>query len=164
VFRSSEEDWVKWKKAFLPAMTKQFLGDVVDVKSASAIGYQSSFTAVFDEDEGKFLSAAEPSFMVRRSSVTRGGNSGGDVPFEAKVAVVRDLRNTKPYLPPGKIKDTTVTVHIELDISELDVAYRTADNLGVFPRNQPDLVNRLATRMNLDLHKQFKLQPNDPTS
>jgi sulfite reductase alpha subunit-like flavoprotein len=48
---------------------------------------------------------------------------------------------------------------MELDISEWDITYRTADNLGIFPRNDYKLAGRLAKRLGLSLDQKFSLKP-----
>jgi NADPH-ferrihemoprotein reductase len=49
------------------------------------------------------------------------------------------------------------TKHIEIDISDLPFAYRTADNLGVLPRNDYKLVAKVARRLGLSLKSKFTL-------
>lgn len=78
------------------------------------------------------------------------------------MAANRDLRNLQA--PQAKLKNTTTTVHIELDISNANVTYRTADNLGVFPKNDTTLVERIAQRLRVDLDSRILLRLKDESS
>jgi sulfite reductase alpha subunit-like flavoprotein len=77
-------------------------------------------------------------------------------PFEARVLVNRELRNMNA--DAKKLQDTTSTIHIELDISDSGLTYRTAENLGIFAHNDYKLVARLAKRLGYDLKQEFKLK------
>jgi NADPH-ferrihemoprotein reductase len=61
--------------------------------------------------------------------------------------------------------DSGSTLHIEIDISKhMDMmAYHTADNLGIFPRNDSSIVKAVADALHLDLDKSFYLVPNNNT-
>lgn len=58
--------------------------------------------------------------------------------------------------------DSGSTLHIEIDISMhmSTMAYHTADNLGIFPRNDSATVKAVADALHLDLDKSFCLIPN----
>ena len=61
--------------------------------------------------------------------------------------------------------DSGSTLHIEIDISMhmSTMAYHTADNLGIFPRNDSATVEAVADALHLDLDKSFCLIPNSDT-
>jgi len=61
--------------------------------------------------------------------------------------------------------DSGSTLHIEIDISMhmSTMAYHTADNLGIFPRNDSATVKAVADALHLDLDKSFCLIPNSDT-
>eukprot|EP00808_Paulinella_micropora_P002894 g14765.t1 len=58
--------------------------------------------------------------------------------------------------------DGSKTRHIEIDIAGLNLSYTTADNLGVYPRNDRKIAGTLCKRLGVQRDAVFILQPIDP--
>jgi NADPH-ferrihemoprotein reductase len=56
------------------------------------------------------------------------------------------------------------TRHIELDISKTPLKYMTADNLGIYPRNEHKMVAKMAERLGVKLDAMFTLKKVDESS
>lgn len=69
---------------------------------------------------------------------------------DCPVTTIQELRSEKD---PGS------TVHVEIDVSNSSVNYRTADNLAVLPVNDSSLVQSLAEALSYDLDAVFRLKP-----
>lgn len=50
------------------------------------------------------------------------------------------------------------TLHLEIDLSSTSFHYRTAQNLGIFPQNTPEIVSELAKVLGFDLDKVLKVE------
>jgi sulfite reductase alpha subunit-like flavoprotein len=150
VLFSMEDDWKKWKSQFWTSAVKHYFGTAVNSNAASS--FSPSFRLVLGSDHSSDTAIANRNFKSRRSS-----SSTESAPFSARVLTNRELRNLQA--DPSKLKDTTSTIHIELDISDTGLTYRTAENLGIFSHNDYKLVARLAKRLGFDLNQEFRLQP-----
>lgn len=72
---------------------------------------------------------------------------------DCPIQVIRELRSKDD---PGS------TVHVEIDVSKAKgFDYETADNLGVLPINQNDVVERVAQSMGFDLDATFSMKAAD---
>jgi len=66
-------------------------------------------------------------------------------PFRARISVNRRLT------AEGSNKDTR---HFEIDLAGSGLAYEVGDSLGVFPKNDPELVDAILTRLGLSGHEE----------
>lgn len=73
-------------------------------------------------------------------------------PYIAKVAVNRELH---------KAGDRSC-MHIEIDIAESGIKYEAGDHVGIFPTNNPELVEQLGKLLNVDLSEVISLDNVDP--
>jgi sulfite reductase alpha subunit-like flavoprotein len=133
-----------------------FISSNISSKHASSSSYKCSFKLeLLDaENEDVVISENSRASILRRTSISK-----ETVPFFARVAMKKDLRN--PNGPSQQKEDVAEVMHFELEIPK-NVSYQTADNLGIFPRNDHGLITRLAKRMNIDLHQHFKLHQVEP--
>jgi NADPH-ferrihemoprotein reductase len=70
--------------------------------------------------------------------------------YDCPITTVRELRSSQ---------DDGSTVHIEIDISQATgLSYETADNLGVLPVNDPQIVESVAQSLGYDLDAIFSLK------
>jgi NADPH-ferrihemoprotein reductase len=73
--------------------------------------------------------------------------------FSAEDCPIKLIRELRSKEDPGS------TVHIEIDISNAkNLTYMTADNLGVLPINQTEVVEAVAKALKFDLDKIFSLK------
>ncbi|ETO01351.1 NADPH-cytochrome-P450 oxidoreductase [Reticulomyxa filosa] len=57
---------------------------------------------------------------------------------------IADVHEARPSTADGS------TLHVEFDITQLNISYKTADNLGIVARNDPDTVDALCNRLRID--------------
>ena len=69
-------------------------------------------------------------------------------PFLAKIKKVAELHAT------DSIKDTR---HIEIDLRGSSITYRPGDALGIYPKNPPELAEKIVSRLHADPHMQVVL-------
>eukprot|EP01129_Flabellula_baltica_P012139 TRINITY_DN5433_c0_g1_i1.p1 TRINITY_DN5433_c0_g1~~TRINITY_DN5433_c0_g1_i1.p1 ORF type:complete len:657 (-),score=142.93 TRINITY_DN5433_c0_g1_i1:339-2309(-) len=116
-----------------------------------------------------------PSFWEKFSAVSTEVNeevkeSSGDVPL---INYVDGVNTTTQPGPPYSIKnpynstvESTVQLHtplskrsvkhIEFSIKGSGLSYETGDYVGIFPKNQPELVDDLASYLDLNLDAQYE--------
>lgn len=73
-------------------------------------------------------------------------------PYMAEIVVNRELH---------KGGDRSC-MHIEIDIKNSGIKYQTGDHVGIYPRNDPELVENLAKLLNVDLDEVISLDNVDP--
>lgn len=72
--------------------------------------------------------------------------------LEAHAAFVINVKETRQNLNDGS------TLHLELDLSQTPIKYRTAQNLAIFPENTPEKVQELAKMLGFQLENLVKLE------
>lgn len=157
-----EDDFRSWKKGFWKEAKKQFLGVEGDGEAEVEIKFVPSLALEW-EKEGK---TGEKGGDDEKKESYVGGITGfvaenkHHTPVIAMTAVNKELRQyveteeTKEY---GSIT-TGSTRHIEFDLSGTELKYETADNLGVYPRNDYKFAARLAKRLCVKQHDIFLLK------
>jgi len=69
----------------------------------------------------------------------------------ANIILIRELRQ--------KTHDGS-TLHVEIDNKSAGLTYKTAQNLGIYPENNPSVVQRTASHLGLDLKTVFSVEQN----
>lgn len=144
-----EEDFEKWKDNVLwPTLKKMYIkeGTVMTAPKKDATPETPYVVEFVDTPAGK-----------------RGGLSHNEIhnssrhyftSVDCNVTVNRELRSKE---------DAGSTVHVEIDVSNAkDFSYQTADNLGVLPVNNDEVVEAVASALDYDLDAMFtvKAAPN----
>lgn len=143
---SLDDDYSQWKGKFWQEARARYGGIVGDVELKP---FEGSFHVVYHERQV----SEEQKDEIYTPTVIMDPKHTGDY---ALVVENRELRSTTD--------DGSSTRHVELDISGLSVKYKTADNLGVCPRNDHRLAAKMARRLGVDSKKIFSLKPKDPRS
>eukprot|EP00563_Minutocellus_polymorphus_P013114 CAMPEP_0181074142 /NCGR_PEP_ID=MMETSP1070-20121207/29451_1 /TAXON_ID=265543 /ORGANISM="Minutocellus polymorphus, Strain NH13" /LENGTH=739 /DNA_ID=CAMNT_0023155253 /DNA_START=29 /DNA_END=2251 /DNA_ORIENTATION=+ len=152
-----EGDFENWKDTVMwPTLKKRFVaeGAMVDQKKSKATS--GAGTELPDcPYEVEYLSGVSPSEAkadVVKSEEIHASTRHYFTAVDCPVRVSRELRTEQD---PGS------TVHMEIDISKAgdDVRYQTADNLGVLPVNDDDVVEAVAGALGYDLDAVFRLKP-----
>ena len=150
---SLADDFEEWKGKFWGSAKEVFIkgGGVEDIANANG--------EISDDSASTF----EPKFKATLTddSNYKHGRAENFKPMDTKhesvlvpVAVNRELR-------PGNNKDPdSSTRHVEFDINNSSLKYETADNLYVWPKNSPKLVEKALKRFKLDANKVVTLKPN----
>jgi len=143
--RDLEGDFEAWKDNVLwPSLKKEYVKDAV-VKNLVRVAplpetpyvieYVSADTKMVDAALDKVHSSSRHYFTS----------------VDCSASVVKELRNPQ---------DGGSTMHIEIDISRAkDFTYHTADNLGVIPVNQEEIVNAVANALKYQLDSVFVVKP-----
>lgn len=154
-------DFNNWKtNVFWPTVRAQFLGAS---SSEGEDGLPKEFVPALElsflsnpMEDGSGTAAVESKEALKTLRSYKGGADGfqPDAKLKAELAPVlvnRELRQD--------VADGGSTRHIELDISKLRLRYITADNLGVFPRNNHRIAGRMARRLGLHPEAVFEIKP-----
>jgi NADPH-ferrihemoprotein reductase len=167
-----ESDFESWKDTMLwPTMKSKYF------KESSSKNFRSlDLDGKQDWPETpysvRFLGEASIVDSVSPSSVPLDQVHPSSRPYftavDCPVTCVRELRNVaeNPVTPnkgttngisKNTANDTMSTVHVELDVSHVQrvLNYHTADNLGVLPVNDPDIVSSVADCLEYDLDAVF---------
>ena len=149
-----EGDFETWKDVVLwPSLTKKYV---------KGEGAADALAAAAKKEEGVM---ALPACPYQIEYLEQGDNKRKVMPemihtsskhyftaVDCEVVVTRELRNASD---PGS------TLHMEIDISQhADLKYQTADNLGVLPKVDSSVVERVAKSLGFDLDQVFHLTPN----
>jgi NADPH-ferrihemoprotein reductase len=144
-----ENDFETWKDTHLwPTLKKKYLADVSVLKQRPAAN--GAIAALPDcqyavEYHKNSPAAKKDLALGEIHSQSRHYFTAVDCP----VTAVRELRSKE---------DTDSTVHVEVDISMAkDFKYETADNLGVLPVNDDEIVESVANSLAFDLDQVFSL-------
>ncbi|XP_064612724.1 NADPH--cytochrome P450 reductase-like isoform X2 [Liolophura sinensis] len=136
-----EEDFVTWREKFWPAVCEHF-------------GVQATGDEVSMRQYVQTLHEDVPKEKVFTGEVVRLGSfKTQKPPFDSK----------NPYLAPVSINKelhkggNRSCMHIELDISGSKIRYEAGDHVAVYPINDPEIVEKLGKRMNIDLDTVFTL-------
>jgi len=149
---SLEDDYAAWKEIFWEAVKNRFGGTDSEVGPRKFEGsYEIKFNepdadSKDDDDDFVVVDSPEKSSPI----VIDPKHNGGFVP-------VLENRELRPDSSAGS------TRHIELDLSTAPFHFRTADNLGVYPRNDYKLAAKVAKRLGLHTKATFTLIPKGDT-
>ena len=135
---SLEDDFRGWKKAFWTATNAHFgTSAAADGAGADNKPYESAFV----------VTPLPPAQQAQQQGKYVGGltNLVTDPKHRVVVAPCVDNRELRQ-----STEDDGSTRHIELDLNNVHLSYLTADNCGVYPRNDYKHVAQLLKRLQLD--------------
>mmetsp|Transcript_14447 Transcript_14447/g.40207 ORF Transcript_14447/g.40207 Transcript_14447/m.40207 type:complete len:731 (+) Transcript_14447:436-2628(+) len=145
-----EADFEKWKEGMWAALKKRYVKEGAVLMGAAAAAAEDDKRSLPDcEYAIRWEEGSSTSTTSTTTGTTNSDENRSSVPLETvygsskhyftavdcPVDVVRELRSPE---------DGGSTVHVEIDISNADMNYRTADNLGVLPCNAPEVVESVA--------------------
>lgn len=155
-----ESDFEQWREnVFWPAMTKRFITSDSGFSSKSISqghGHVTQEQLPKCDFVAKYLDGVSSNNIppvsisdqeVNVNSSTKHYFTAVDCP----VTTIRELRSPE---------DSGSTVHVEIDISNSPVQYKTADNLAVLPINDSAIVESVASALSYNLDAVFELKPN----
>ncbi|EDO39434.1 predicted protein [Nematostella vectensis] len=141
-----EEDFVRWREEFWPAVLKYFNINVRDIKRrlSSCIERQFRLNEQRDTPQEKVFTGeiARLKAYERQRPPYDAKN-----PFLAPIVINRELH---------KGGDRSC-MHIELDITGSGIKYDAGDHVAVYPTNNLDLVEKFSQLLNVDLDTVFSL-------
>ena len=143
-----EGDFETWKDSkFWPALKKLYINDAAALDrlehAAPKEELPSSSYAV------EYFSKPQKPLNIPLEKV-HGSSRHYFSSFDCPIQQIRELRSSDD---PGS------TVHVEIDVSKAKgINYETADNLGVLPINQNDVVESVAASMGFDLNAVFSVK------
>ncbi|KAK3083908.1 hypothetical protein FSP39_005129 [Pinctada imbricata] len=136
-----EEDFVTWREKFWPAVCEHFgveaTGDQVSIR-------QYSLT----------LNDEVPQEKVYKGEIARLGSFlNQKPPYDAKNPFMAPV-NVNRELHKGGDRSC---MHIEFDITGSKIRYEAGDHVAVYPVNDPEIVDYMGKRLNIDLDQVFTL-------
>ena len=135
---SLEDDFRAWKKSFWAATNAHFgTSAAADGAGADNKPYESAFV----------VTALPPAQQAQQQGKYVGGLTNLVTDPKHRVAVVPCVENRELR---QSTEDDGSTRHVELDLSGVQLSYLTADNCGVYPRNEYKHVAQLLKRLQLD--------------
>jgi NADPH-ferrihemoprotein reductase len=142
-----EEDMDKWRSDFWAAARIRFLSaDAASVDLAS----QPAFNATYDVTIYPQQSDHVKGYVSGLEKVARYFN---DPVKEHRTGIVTVTKAVE--LRQAKDDCLESTAHVELSLADTKLTYRTADNLGVHPRNDYKTAGKLAKRCGVDMKTIF---------
>ena len=152
-----EGDFENWKDNVMwPSLKRRFVADGAMSKKAAATAINGESNCLPDcQYNVEYIADMSPENVkadVVKSDEIHASTKHYFTAVDCPVKVSRELRTDKD---PGS------TVHMEIDISKAgdDLRYQTADNLGVLPVNDDDVVEAVAGALGYDLDAVFRLKP-----
>lgn len=146
---SLEDDYATWKQKMWETVKSHYGIKAGDIEP---LPFEGSFKVQFFDDPNGENKEEKEEKIYTPTVIMDPKHTGG----YALVVENRELRQT--------IDDGYSTRHIELDLSGINIKYRTADNLGVLPRNDYHIASKLAQRLGLEPRKRFAIKPKDSRS
>ena len=145
---SLEGDFRAWKAAFWERTNAAFgTSAAAEAAGADTAAYASAFV----------LTPLPQAQQAQQAAVYTGGlhNLVTDPKHRVVLAKVVDNRELRQ-----STEDDGSTRHIELDLSSVSLPYMTADNCGVYPRNDHRTVAQLIRRLGLDASQLLLMKGN----
>jgi len=143
---SLEDDFSAWKKELWPELVKHF--DLKVEIGASDAGTERRFRVKTYPDDSQEARMAKNNFhkhLSKKDINTRDYDIKN--PYLAKIVENRELHS------PDSDRSCR---HIEIDIGNA-LTYEAGDHLGIYPENDPQLVQQLGVRLGQDLDVVFSL-------
>ena len=142
-----EQDFENWIEAFWPAFETKF-GLHSDGADEELPHYE---VVVMEGAEGERAAASQASKFEKEHSGAKLVATAAN-PYLAKVKVVRELFSSDA---------DRSCVHVEFDLTDSSVHYKTGDHLGVFAENSKDITKRVAKVLKCDVKQVFRLRKPD---
>lgn len=148
-----EEDFVRWREQFWPAVLSKYNIDIREIKRRLSSCIERQFKLVIHEDlpQDKIYTGE---MNKLKSYITQRPPFDAKNPFLAPMLVNRELHRA----------GNRSCMHIELDITGSKIKYEAGDHVAVYPTNDPELVEKLASMLNVDLDAVISLQNRDEDS
>ena len=135
---SLEDDFRGWKKAFWAATNAHFgTSAAADGAGIDNKPYESAFV----------VTPLPPAQQAQQQGKYMGGLTNLVTDPKHRVVIAPCVENRELR---QSTDDDGSTRHIELDLSSVQLSYLTADNCGVYPRNEYKHVAQLLKRLQLD--------------
>jgi NADPH-ferrihemoprotein reductase len=154
-----EADFEQWKEKILwPALKDRYLGADADEKLRQCTDLHPSTTSRYPDSPYKVVYLTNERYNITTTHNQRITQSqihpSSRYYFEAVECPVTCVKQL------SRSSDSGATVHVEIDISHVadQLQYVTADNLGVLPVNDLEVVERVARSMNYDLDATFDVE------
>ncbi|MFH4974977.1 hypothetical protein AB6A40_001686 [Gnathostoma spinigerum] len=143
-----EEDFMRWREAFLPAVANSFGWNLVETGNGER---QYRYEIIDDPSTRLFLGeyGRIGAFDMQRP------------PYDAKNPFLATVRINRELHKPISERSCR---HIELETVGTRLRYEAGDHLGVYPTNDQALVDEIATLLNVNLDQAFKLINTDEES
>ncbi|XP_020616329.1 NADPH--cytochrome P450 reductase-like [Orbicella faveolata] len=148
-----EEDFVRWREQFWPAVLSKYNIDIREIKRRLSSCIERQFKLVIHKDlpQDKLYTGE---MNKLKSYITQRPPFDAKNPFLAPVLVNRELHKA----------GTRSCMHIEIDITGSKIKYDAGDHVAVYPTNDPELVEKLGSLLDVDLDSVISLNNTDEDS
>jgi len=144
-----EEDFVNWREKFWPTVCQFF-----DI-NLSKMKIQRSLSVVTSREFRLETFDNLPTEKIFRGEITRLGTfQNQKPPYDAKNPYLAPVRVNRELHKEGSDRSC---MHIELDIEKSGIRYHAGDHVGIYPINDPLLVEKIGKLLDIDLDTVFKL-------
>ena len=138
-----EEDFVTWRESFWPAVC-----DFFDIHMDKVRIQRSLSVTATREFELKILKDI-PETKIFNGEISKvGAFTTQKPPYDAKNPFLAQVKINRELHSGGSDRSC---MHIELDISGSGIRYDAGDHVGIYPTNDPELVEKLGKLLNVDL-------------
>ena len=144
-----EEDFLNWREGFWPAVCQFF-----DI-SLSKMKIQRSLSVMTSREFRLETFTDLPSEKIFNGEIARlGAFDNQKPPYDAKNPYLAQVRVNRELHKEGSDRSC---MHIELDIDGSGIRYHAGDHVGVYPVNDPVMVDKIGKLLDVDLDTVFKL-------
>jgi len=138
-----EEDFVAWEEKLWPALCNEF-GLQYNENGDDSSAMERRFKVTF---------LTPGSVRIPPDRLKPSGIPDAKAPYWARVVANRELHSV------GSDRSCR---HVEFDIKGSGIRYQPGDHLGIYPENDPEIVEALAKRLGLELDVPFNMAALNP--
>jgi NADPH-ferrihemoprotein reductase len=150
-----EDDFNSWKEGVWPEL----------IKVVKASGSETTVTSTARKES---KSSSNKPFALRISSELSeidldnydASKDGKEYDFQVKQYLSSSSANLTSIRELRQKTDDGSTIHVEIDCASAGLSYQTAQNLGIYPENGSDMVNKAAKLLGLNLSDVFAIEKN----
>lgn len=146
---SLEDDFAAWKRDMWPGVCEHFGMPIPEVDSNPGERRFRVDTFTRDSPEGEQAEKFAKIHIAKKNAQKEGGTPDIKNPYLAKLVVNRELH---------AVGSDRSCRHIEFEIGDA-LKYEVGDHLGVFPENDPEVVEAAAKRLNAPLDAVIAMYP-----
>ncbi|CAD5221670.1 unnamed protein product [Bursaphelenchus xylophilus] len=136
-----EEDFMRWREAFLPKVAEQF-------------GWELSQTNGLDRQYRLEIVETPPAAIFTGEYGRIGAYEKQRAPFDQKNPFLSEIVEKRELHAGGSERSC---LHVEFKVDSTRIRYEAGDHLGIFPTNDSSLVDKIGQILDVNLETIFKL-------
>eukprot|EP00732_Lithocolla_globosa_P000865 Lithocolla_globosa_v1_NODE_344_length_4393_cov_24.392577.p1 type:complete len:670 gc:universal NODE_344_length_4393_cov_24.392577:2367-4376(+) len=151
---SLEEDYLAWKEELWIPICEFFGKDPSEIDNSIVRQYELK----------EFAPGSLPETRIQKGNIGRLPGQGKiqtRPPYDVKNPYMAELVVNRELMKGGDRN----CMHLEINIKDTPLSYQSGDHIGIFPTNDPDVVDLVKNSLNIkDLDALFSLEAVDPSS